>query len=134
MNINRIIELFIKTSTMNLVMERSVAFWNNENLVVCFVEALSHLTEGLNRGDIRDVFFPEVRSISNNYVQWWWIYFPQANLLDRIKKKQVITDVSRHLQKKLRTYQQSGNIIDIFNWLFFWKFLMFKSHKRIKKY
>ena len=47
---------------MNLVRERSVAFWNNENLVVCFVEALIHLNEGLKRGDIRDVFIPEVKS------------------------------------------------------------------------
>ena len=46
---------------MNLVMGSSVAFWNNENFVVCFVEALSHLAEGLDRGDIRDVFFPEVK-------------------------------------------------------------------------
>ena len=51
---------------MNLVMKRTVAFWNNENLVVCFVEALSYLTEGLERDDIRDVFFPEVGTIVEN--------------------------------------------------------------------
>ena len=59
--------LTFKTSTMNLVMERSVAFWNNENLVLCFVQALSYLTEGLERKDIRDVFFPEVNKKVNNY-------------------------------------------------------------------
>ena len=45
---------------MNLVLEKPVAFWNNGNLVTCFVEALTHLTAGLERGSIRDVFFPEV--------------------------------------------------------------------------
>ena len=67
---------------MNLVMERSVAFWNNENLVVCFVEALIHLTEGLNRGDIPDVFFPEVGSIFNNYYDGGYISLRSISLIE----------------------------------------------------
>jgi len=86
----------IKTSTMNLVMKKSLAFWNNGNLTVCFVESLSYLIEGLKRDVICDVFFPEV------------------NLLDRIKDKQVVADVVNHLQNKIRRYEQSGDILVIF--------------------
>ena len=38
----------------------------------------------------------------------------KLNLLDRIKNKQVLGDVSRHLQKKLSRYEQSDDILDIF--------------------
>ena len=51
---------YIKTSTMNLVMMKPPTFWNNGNLVNCFVETLGHLISGLEAGVIRDVFFPEV--------------------------------------------------------------------------
>ena len=52
--------IVIKTSTMNLVMMKSPAFWGNGNLVNCFVETLEHLITGLDTGFIGDVFFPEV--------------------------------------------------------------------------
>ena len=56
----------IKTSTMNLVMEKDASFWSNGNLVNCFVEALTFLTDGLERDYIPDVFFPEVRILRHN--------------------------------------------------------------------
>ena len=52
--------IVIKTSTMNLVMMKSPAFWGNGNLVNCFVETLEHLITGLDTGFIGEVFFPEV--------------------------------------------------------------------------
>ena len=45
---------------MNLVMMKPGTFWNNGNLVNCFVETLRHLISGLENGVIADVFFPEV--------------------------------------------------------------------------
>ena len=45
---------------MNLVMMKPPTFWNNGNLVNCFVETLGHLISGLETGFIGDVFFPKV--------------------------------------------------------------------------
>ena len=98
---------------MNLVMMKSPAFWSNGNLVNCFLETQGHLVTGLERGFIGDVFFPEVGHLHSFLT---WLYnLSQVNLLDRIKNKKVIGDVVGHLNRKIRRYEQTNNIMDIFN-------------------
>ena len=101
---------------MNLVMMKSPTFWKNGNLVNCFVETLGHLISGLETGFIGDVFFPKVGNLFS------FMFTPirlnnccQVNLLDRIKNKQVISDVVGHLRRRMRRYEQTNDIMDIFN-------------------
>ena len=47
---------------MNLVLMKSEEeeYWNDENLVDCFIDALKNLQDGLERKTIPDIFFPDV--------------------------------------------------------------------------
>ena len=107
---------------MNLVMMKSPTFWNNGNLVNCFVETLGHLISGLETGFIGDVFFPKVATFlpvlrrTLLFMVTPTVYCCcQVNLLDRIKNKQVISDVVGYLRKRMRRYEQTNDIMDIFN-------------------
>merc|ERR1719474_2246999 len=86
----------LKTSVMHFVIkkreDRDYDYWNNRNLVVCFVDSLQNLLDGLKRGVITDVFFPEV------------------NLLKRIKSQEVLENVKAYLEKTLRRYNQTNDI------------------------
>merc|ERR1719430_1268727 len=86
----------LKTSVMHLVIKTRADFWNNKNLENCFVRALQNLLEGMNKDLVPDVFFPEV------------------NLLDRIKSKQVKKDTVGWLNNALNRYSRTGNVMDIF--------------------
>lgn len=87
----------LKTSVMHLVMRTDQRFWNNENLSNCFVEAIRNLLVGLQTRDIRDIFFPEV------------------NLLSRIKNPQILDDVTRFLQRRVNSFNQTGDILAFFS-------------------
>ena len=53
---------FSKTTVMHQVMEtkRDGNYWRNDNLPICFIDAVQRLLDGLKMGEILDVFFPEV--------------------------------------------------------------------------
>ena len=50
-----------QTSVMHLALRSSEDYWNNSNLVTCFVDSLRNLLDGLKKDQIQDVFFPEVK-------------------------------------------------------------------------
>ena len=83
----------IKTSLMHKVLEQPRDYWRDENLPKCFIDSIQNLLDGLKCGRIPDVFFPEV------------------NLLDRIKSPDVLDDVKRFLERKLEAYKQTGDIL-----------------------
>ena len=83
----------IKTSMMHKVLEQPRDYWRDENLPNCFIDSIQNLADGLKCGRIADVFFPEV------------------NLLDRIKSPDVLEDVKRFLERKLDAYKQTGDIL-----------------------
>jgi len=78
------------------VVKKSEDYWNNENLVKCFVDSLRNLLNGLRKGSVTDIFFPNV------------------NLLDKIKNKQVILDIVGLLDKIITRYDRGGCVIDMF--------------------
>merc|ERR1711892_606962 len=86
----------LKTSVMHQVLLKPKTYWNNENLVTCFMDSLRNLLEGLRRKSITDVFFPHV------------------NLLDRIKKQQVIQDNIGQLDRIVRRFDREGEVMDVF--------------------
>ena len=45
---------------MHHVQDTPEHYWNNGNLEKCFVDTLRLLLHGLQKGEISDVFFPEV--------------------------------------------------------------------------
>ena len=81
---------------MHHVMKTPQDYWNNANLEKCVVDCLRNLLEGLRQDSITDVFFPDV------------------NLLDRIKKPQVKKECITWLDKLLRNYDRTGNVMNIF--------------------
>ena len=82
---------------MHYVLKTPTSYWNNANLEKCFIDSLRNLLEGLREDDIPDIFFPEV------------------NLLDRIKTNQVKKDCINWLEKILRKYDRTGRVMDIFH-------------------
>jgi len=86
----------LKTSVMHQVVHKSKDYWNNENLVTCFIDSLRNLLSGLRKESITDIFFPNV------------------NLLDRIKNKQVIHDNIGLLDKIITRYDRDGCVMDVF--------------------
>ena len=81
---------------MHQVNKTPKEFWNNSNLEKCFVDSLRSLLVGLRRDSITDKFFPEV------------------NLLDRIKNPQVKKNCIEWLDRLLRKYDRTGSVMDIF--------------------
>ena len=63
-----ILTLNPKTTVMHQVMEnkRIEDYWRNDNLPTCFVDAVQRLLDGLKRGNITDIFFPEVKGFLKN--------------------------------------------------------------------
>jgi len=86
----------LKTSVMHMVVAEPKDYWANDNLPTCFIDSLKNLLDGLRRGEIADVFFPQV------------------NLLGRIKNPQVISDVVGYIERKLRAFKQTGDILIFF--------------------
>ena len=50
---------------MHQVLRKPKSYWNNENLVTCFMDSLRNLLDGLKRKSITDVFFTNVRIMSD---------------------------------------------------------------------
>lgn len=86
----------LKTSVMHRVREQPRDYWRNENLPNCFIDSLTNLLNGLKSREITDIFFPQV------------------NLLHRIKNPQVIDDVVGYMERKLRVYYQKRDILAFF--------------------
>ena len=82
---------------MHHVLKTPTGYWNNANLEKCLTDCLRNLLEGLKEDSITDIFFPEV------------------NLLDRIKSGQVKKDCTSWLDKLLRKYDRTGRVMDIFS-------------------
>ena len=49
-----------QTSVMHMVVAEPKDYWANDNLPICFIDSLKNLLDGLRRGEIADVFFPQV--------------------------------------------------------------------------
>lgn len=45
---------------MHMVVAEPKDYWANDNLPICFIDSLKNLLDGLRRGEIADVFFPQV--------------------------------------------------------------------------
>ena len=45
---------------MHMVVAEPKDYWANDNLPTCFIDSLKNLLDGLRRGEIADVFFPQV--------------------------------------------------------------------------
>ena len=45
---------------MHHVLRQDMSYWNNSNLQTCFIDCLTNLWIGLEKGLISDIFFPEV--------------------------------------------------------------------------
>jgi len=86
----------LKTSVMHQVVRKSKDYWNNENLVICFMDSLRNLLDGVRKDSITDIFFPKL------------------NLLDRIKNKQVIHDNIGLLDRIITRYDRDGCVMDVF--------------------
>ena len=86
----------LKTSVMHRVREQPRNYWSEYNLPNCFIDSLENLLKGLKSRQIIDVFFPQV------------------NLLHRIKNPQVIDDVVGYIERKLRAFNQEGDILAFF--------------------
>merc|ERR1711915_20183 len=86
----------LKTSVIHLVMKKPKSYWNNENLVTCFIDSLRNLLQLLTERSVTDVFFPEV------------------NLMDRIKNPQVIKDIVGQLDRILKRYDREGDVMNVF--------------------
>ena len=99
---------------MHRVMEQPRDYWRNENLPNCFIDSLENLLIGLKSRKITDIFFPEVLIKTNFIVHLQSHIFFQVNLLHRIKNPQVIDDVVGYIERKLRAYYQTRNILIFF--------------------
>jgi len=97
-NMEKLWSHLLKTSVMHQVMENKMIgdYWRNDNLPTCFVDAVQRLLDGLKRGNISDIFFPEV------------------NLLQRIKNPEVLKSIIGFLERKLRAFKQYGDILVFF--------------------
>ena len=98
---------------MHQVLNKPKSYWNNENLVMCFMDSLRNLLEGLRINSINDVFFPNVCCMQKFKKQNNFLCI-QVNLLDRIKNKQVIHDNIGQLDRIIKRYDREGNVMDVF--------------------
>jgi len=85
----------LKTQVMHHVLRQDMSYWNNSNLQTCFIDCLTNLWIGLEKGLISDIFFPEF------------------NMLDRIDGKMRKQLVS-WLDGMIRKYHRSGSIAAVF--------------------
>ena len=46
---------------MHHALRQDPSYWNNSNLQTCFIDCITNLWIGAQKGLIRDVFFPEVK-------------------------------------------------------------------------
>ena len=97
---------------MHMVVAEPREYWANDNLPTCFIDSLNNLLDGLRRGEIADVFFPQVNIQLGLSLYCECIY--KVNLLGRIKNPQVISDVVGYIERKLRAFKQTGDILIFF--------------------
>merc|ERR1719282_1176254 len=98
----------LKTTVMHQVIETNLNllsfpetktygdYWKNDNLPNCFIDSVQRLLDGLKSGNISDIFFPEV------------------NLLQRIKNPEVMNSIIGFLERKMRSFKQNGDILVFF--------------------
>jgi len=86
----------LKTVVMHQVLVTPARYWKEENLPNCFIDCMKKLLKGLDSYVITDLFFPQV------------------NLVDRIKKDEVIENIVKNIQRKINAYEEDGDILKIF--------------------
>ena len=97
-----------------VVLDTPARSWRNENLRNCFIDCLKRLLMGLEGFAISDLFFPEVCWFLVLPLVLYILFALKVNLVNRIKKDEVIKNITINLQRKLEAFEDTADILRIY--------------------